>query len=169
MSDQRLPMPGRRSLNHTPPRYQFKVLLSNRGEIAIRICRTAQELGWSAVAVYTAQGTSNATVADEATKLDDPSWFASPERIVDIAKRLRFALASTLLITPGRPNDTFPGSAPETLRIAGDKRLQSTTDIHAFARRKFEEAFKRCTGETQSCQLPSEKALSGPEYKHLEA
>ncbi|KZP13526.1 hypothetical protein FIBSPDRAFT_131289 [Athelia psychrophila] len=36
--------------------------------------------------MYTAQDT-NAVFADEAIKLDDVSWFMSPERIVDIAKR----------------------------------------------------------------------------------
>ncbi|KZP16032.1 hypothetical protein FIBSPDRAFT_934891 [Athelia psychrophila] len=97
----------------------------------------ADELGWSAVAVYTAQGTSNATVADEATKLDDPSWFASPERIVDIAKRftqakLRARLNSLLPI-PERLNVTFIGLAPETLRIARNNMLtKSAADIHVF-------------------------------------
>ncbi|KZP17462.1 carboxylase:pyruvate/acetyl-coa/propionyl-CoA [Athelia psychrophila] len=99
-----------------------KVLIANRGEIAI----------------YTAQDTSHATFADEAVKLDDVSWFMSPERIIDIAKRTQsthihpgygflsesFALASLLASpTPGRPNVTFIGPAPETLRIAGDKML----------------------------------------------
>ncbi|KZP15965.1 hypothetical protein FIBSPDRAFT_958320 [Athelia psychrophila] len=148
-------------------------LLAGRGEIAIHILRTAQELEWSAVAVYTAQGTGNATVADEAVKLDD----------------LWYALRSPLLPTPGRPHGIFIGSAPETLRTAGTRyspnlqqicmRLLSGVRYPVMmkaldggsgrgirvvsAQEGVEEALKRCAGETQSGRFPSQKALSGPE------
>ncbi|KZP24299.1 hypothetical protein FIBSPDRAFT_951342 [Athelia psychrophila] len=155
-------------------------LLAGRGEIAIHILRTAQELEWSAVAVYTTEETSNATVADETVKLDGPPWFRESRVHCLYSKEIHPGYASRspqpLLPTPGRPNDAFLGLAPETLRIAGDKRLQSTADLHAFgesgigypvmikaldggggrgirvvsAHEVVEEALKRCTGETWS-------------------
>ncbi|KZP10782.1 hypothetical protein FIBSPDRAFT_872335, partial [Athelia psychrophila] len=43
------------------------------------------------------------------------------------------ARLNSLLPAPGRPNATFLGPAPETLRIAGDEVLsESAADIHAF-------------------------------------
>lgn len=66
--------------------------------VAIRIIRTAQELGWSTVAIYTAQDTSHATFADEAVKLDDVSWFMNPERIVDIAMKYERCLHSSHIL-----------------------------------------------------------------------
>ncbi|KZP24320.1 hypothetical protein FIBSPDRAFT_889020 [Athelia psychrophila] len=90
----------------------------------------ARELGWRAVVIYTAQGTSNAAFADEAGRLHDPSWLASSEHIVDIAKSDKDAGRRWWMWT----------------------RVVSTQEW-------VEEAFKRCTGETQPGQFPSEKAL----------
>ncbi|KAF7975679.1 hypothetical protein HWV62_8781 [Athelia sp. TMB] len=178
------------------------------------------------VAIYTAQDTSHATFADEAVQLDDVSWFMSPERVLDIAKRTQsthvhpgygflsesFALASLLSPSTPGPNITFVGPAPGTLRIAGDKMLsrelavaqgvpvargthvKSAADVKAFvnsgvgypvmikaldggggrgirvvgAEDEVESAFKRCLGESPSGQLFTEKALSGPGWKHIE-
>ncbi|KZP16001.1 hypothetical protein FIBSPDRAFT_895358 [Athelia psychrophila] len=113
-------------------RWKHDILLpANRGEIAIRILRTAQELGWSAGAVYTPQGTSNATLANEAVKLDDPSWFASPERIVDITKR-------------------YPAMIKALHGGAG-------SGIQVVSAQEWVEAFKQCMGENQSGQFSSEE------------
>ncbi|KZP15970.1 hypothetical protein FIBSPDRAFT_895339 [Athelia psychrophila] len=176
ISDQRLPMPGRStaylklSLNHTPPRYLSKVLLADRGEMA----------------VYTAQVTSNATLADEAVKLDDPSWFVSSERITDIAKRFTQATLrarlNPLIPALGRPNDTSLGPTRQTLRIAGTRcspnlqRISVSGDDKGAGRGmrvvSTQEGSRRrsngsldsfgiasCMGETQLGQFPSEKAL----------
>ncbi|KZP24310.1 hypothetical protein FIBSPDRAFT_951348 [Athelia psychrophila] len=93
-------------------------------------CGPRRESPDGAVAVYAAQGTSNATFADEAVKLDDPSWIVSLERIVDIAKRPRFALASTLSSPHPDNKMTSVGSAPETLRIAGTRYSPNLQQIY---------------------------------------
>ncbi|KZP24278.1 hypothetical protein FIBSPDRAFT_888999 [Athelia psychrophila] len=126
---------------HSPVLYptilEIPCLFVDHREISIRILRTAQELRWSAVAVYIAQGIKNATLADKAVKLHDRSWFTKPERI--------------------------PHPAKSALR-GGQDALQSAADIHAFveqgqksgddqgagrgtrsisAQQRVEEAFKR--------------------------
>lgn len=87
-----------------------KVLVANRGEsewrldqtilygnklsqssslhlVAIRILRSARELEWETVSVYTEGDESHATFADEAVKLDEVSDFLNTARIVSIAER----------------------------------------------------------------------------------
>lgn len=66
---------------HTAPEY------ANEPPVAIRIIRSAQELGWTTVAIYCGQDTSHAAFADETIELDDVSWFMSVERMIEIAKR----------------------------------------------------------------------------------
>lgn len=55
--------------------------------VAVRILRSATELGWATVAVYTDNDTSHATFADEAVKLSSVADFLSVETIVEVAKR----------------------------------------------------------------------------------
>ncbi|CAA7268521.1 unnamed protein product [Cyclocybe aegerita] len=62
-----------------------KVLVANRGEIAIRILRSARELGWDTVAVYSEDDASHAGFADEAVKLNSVSDFMNVESIVNAA------------------------------------------------------------------------------------
>ena len=83
-----------------------KVLIANRGEsewsnvvardrclkpstplVAIRICRSATELGWHTVALYTEKDASHAYYADEAIPLDSPARYMDPDHIADIAHR----------------------------------------------------------------------------------
>jgi acetyl-CoA/propionyl-CoA carboxylase biotin carboxyl carrier protein len=69
-----------------------KILVANRGEIAIRVFRTLRELGISTVAVYSEadRGSLHAAVADEAYLIGpgDPSVsYLNQERIIDAAHR----------------------------------------------------------------------------------
>src|SRR5258708_23814188 len=69
-----------------------KVLVANRGEIAIRIFRTLRELGIAAIAVYSEadRGAPHVVYADEAYLLGpggpDETYLAA-ERIVEVALR----------------------------------------------------------------------------------
>jgi acetyl/propionyl-CoA carboxylase alpha subunit len=67
-----------------------KLLIANRGEIAIRIARTARELGLATVAVYSAvdKGSLHLRSADEAFSLgENPRAYLDAERLVDTAVR----------------------------------------------------------------------------------
>jgi len=69
-----------------------KVLVANRGEIAIRIFRTLRELEIGAVAVYSEadRGSPHVAYADEAYVLGagaPAETYLSAERLVDIALR----------------------------------------------------------------------------------
>ena len=83
-----------------------KILVANRGEsesfklhidasithvpqrpVAIRILRSARELGWSTVAVYLPNDASHAGYADEAVKLDGVGDLMDVEVIAAIASR----------------------------------------------------------------------------------
>ncbi len=67
-----------------------KLLIANRGEIAIRIARSARELGVAPVAVYTEVDRESLHVrrADEAFSLgEDPRAYLDAERLVSTAKR----------------------------------------------------------------------------------
>jgi 3-methylcrotonyl-CoA carboxylase alpha subunit len=68
-----------------------KILIANRGEIAVRIIKTAREMGYFTIAVYTEQDRT-----DLHTKIADESWhlgsgslaetYLNIDRIIDIAK-----------------------------------------------------------------------------------
>ena len=104
-------------------------------EVAIRILRSARELGWTTVAVYTEGDRSHAGFADEAVRLEDVADFMNPSAIAAIAHQTRSshvhpgygflsenpALYDALLGCT--PPISFIGPSPETLRIASDKML----------------------------------------------
>ena len=65
-----------------------KILIANRGEIAVRIERTCREMGIQTVALYKALDRSSLHVrlADECVQLDSPLGFMDGEAIIQIAK-----------------------------------------------------------------------------------
>ncbi|KAG6901430.1 hypothetical protein C0995_012105 [Termitomyces sp. Mi166 len=140
-----------------------KVLVANRGEIAVRILRSAAELGWATVAIYIDKDESHATFADEAVKLDGVADYLDVGKIVVLAQRLKSThlhpgygfLSESPVLASALPNSiVFIGPSIETLRISSDKLLSralatslavkvaaggsvsSTEDVRAFARTK---------------------------------
>jgi acetyl/propionyl-CoA carboxylase alpha subunit len=112
-----------------------KLLIANRGEIAIRIARAASELGIATVAVYSADDAPSLHVrkADEAVRLGraGAAAYLDMERIVAVAKE-----AGCDAIHPGygflsenanlarraaEANITFVGPSPDALQLFGDK------------------------------------------------
>jgi 3-methylcrotonyl-CoA carboxylase alpha subunit len=75
------------------PHKPHRLLIANRGEIVCRIARTAQRLGWSAIAVYSDadRGARHVRVADEAYYLG-PSpaaqSYLDQARVIDLARRV---------------------------------------------------------------------------------
>lgn len=113
-----------------------KVLVANRGEIALRVIRACHDLGIEAVAVYSeADATSmHVTAADEAICIGPPmsaKSYLNIDAIIDAAKK-----SGVEAIHPGygylsekadfaraceAANIVFIGPTPENLRLAGDK------------------------------------------------
>jgi acetyl-CoA carboxylase biotin carboxylase subunit len=74
------------------PRAFRKVLIANRGEIAVRVTRTLHEMGIAAVAVYSDadRGSLHVRVADEAHPIGPPpagESYLRVDKIVDTAKK----------------------------------------------------------------------------------
>src|SRR5436309_8784264 len=70
------------------------VLIANRGEIAVRIMRTANELGLRTIAVYSEAdaGALHVRLADEAHLIGPaPAWesYLVIERLIEVAKNAR--------------------------------------------------------------------------------
>ena len=79
-----------------------KVLIANRGEIALRVARACRELGIRVVAVYSTEDRDSAVVsyADEAVQIGPAparrSYLYIPA-IVEAARRVRAALVTALV------------------------------------------------------------------------
>ncbi len=65
-----------------------KILIANRGEIAVRAVRVCREMGITAVALYDPSDMSSLHVrlADECVKVDSPDFFMDVPAIVRLAQ-----------------------------------------------------------------------------------
>ena len=113
-----------------------KVVIANRGEIALRILRACQELGISTVAVYSEadRDLKHVLLADESVCIGPPS---SADSYLNIPAIISAAeVTDAIAIHPGygflSENDDFAeqvercgfvfiGPRPETIRTMGDK------------------------------------------------
>jgi acetyl-CoA carboxylase biotin carboxylase subunit len=113
-----------------------KVLVANRGEIAVRVIRTCQRLGISTAAVYSEadKGSPHVKLADEAYWIGPPpsrKSYLNMDVIIETAKKI-----NADAIHPGygflSENDVFAdkvvkaglvfiGPSPESIRIMGNK------------------------------------------------
>ena len=129
--------------SHQDPAIKAKLLIANRGEIALRIIRAAQEQGFATVAIYSSDdgASPHRFAADEAVALGASGAAA----YLDIDAVVRAAtLAGCALVHPGygflsenaafagawaRAGVTFVGPSPDVLELFGDK-----ARARAFAR-----------------------------------
>jgi acetyl-CoA carboxylase biotin carboxylase subunit len=129
--------------NHNVPSRQLtKVLIANRGEIAVRIIRACRELGIATVAVYSDadRAALHVRYADEAYHIGPPApreSYLNMGRIIDVARR-----AHVDAIHPGygflsereafagacaEAGIIFVGPSPEAIRTMGDKQSARET------------------------------------------
>ncbi|KAG7097730.1 hypothetical protein E1B28_005050 [Marasmius oreades] len=110
-----------------------KVLVANRGEIAIRVFRAATELGWATVALCTENDSSHSSYADEFIELNNPSDYMNVQRIVESAISSKathihpgygfLSEAAELASACLSANITFIGPSIDVLRVASNKML----------------------------------------------
>ncbi len=113
-----------------------RILIANRGEIAVRVAQTVQEMGMRAVAVYSEPDRSSPHVAaaDEAHPLEGKTaaeTYLRGEKIIEIAKRNHidaihpgygFLSENAAFAQACRDAGiTFIGPSPEVIRATGNK------------------------------------------------
>ncbi|OIN48071.1 acetyl-CoA carboxylase biotin carboxylase subunit [Pseudomonas costantinii] len=123
-----------------------KILIANRGEIACRIQRTAQALGYRTVAVYSDADAESLHVqmADEAVPIGPAPVHQSYLNITAILQAAKLTGADA--IHPGygflsenadfahacqQANITFIGPSPEAINLMGSKRLSKLAMLEA--------------------------------------
>ncbi|MFE4458572.1 biotin carboxylase N-terminal domain-containing protein, partial [Nocardia tengchongensis] len=114
----------------------MRVVVANRGEVAVRVVRTARELGYPTEVLHTAADTASLAVrlADRALVL--PGGGAAGYLDIDSVVRAAAACGPDALVHPGygflsesadfaaacaAAGLTFVGPSPEVLRKFGDK------------------------------------------------
>ena len=123
-----------------------KILISNRGEIALRILRTCEEMGIATVAVHSTidRHALHVQLADEAVCIGEP---ASSKSYLNIPNIIAAALTrNAIAIHPGycflaenarfaeicaAHQISFIGPTPEAIRAMGDKSTAKETMIRA--------------------------------------
>ena len=113
-----------------------KVLVANRGEIALRIIRSLKETGTSAAAIYSDadEGCLHVKLADEAHNIGSPPATKSylvASKIVELAKKIGadaihpgygfLAENSEFASLCENAGLVFVGPTPENMKLAGDK------------------------------------------------
>lgn len=118
-----------------------KVLIANRGEIAIRVIRACRELDIKSVAVYSDEDAQamHVRLADEAYHIGPPSpkeSYLNIEKIIDVAKRCGadaihpgygfLSENATFVDACEKSGIIFIGPESETMRFSGDKMAVKT-------------------------------------------
>lgn len=110
-----------------------KLLIANRGEIAVRIIRTCREMGIATVALYTVadRDSLHVRLADEAMQLHSPLRYGDAEEVLTIAKQLGvdaihpgygfLAEEADFAERCAKEGITFIGPGPDVTRSLRDK------------------------------------------------
>ena len=123
-----------------------RVLIANRGEIAVRIIRTLRETGRTSIAIYSEPDRTalHVLMADEAYAVGaGPSResYLNLERVIETAKRVRadaihpgygfFAENATFARACAAAGIVFIGPSPETIDALGDKLMARAAAVAA--------------------------------------
>ena len=98
-----------------------KVLIANRGEIAVRIIKACQEMGIKTVAVYSEvdKKSPHVTIADESVNLGDPT---PSESYLNISKIIE--IAQNMGVDAIHPGYGFLAENPDFAKACRDKKIK---------------------------------------------